>query len=221
MPLTGTLRSWNEERGFGFIAPTHGGAEIFVHVSALSRDGTKPSVGEKFSYELDRGRDGKPQAVKVVRLAVGTTRPRRLEGATTSKSQTSWLGVLLHGLTVSHETVYAAIYAVPRGDLRTELASLLRKSSRRRLPHARGQGRCTGLQDMTSIALRLPEVAARTIPGHREGDLIKGAMNRSAVDTIVERLSRYVMFVMLDSASAVDVLNGFTRRLRSIPPGLR
>ena len=95
MPLTGTLRSWNEERGFGFIAPTNGGAEIFVHVSAFARDGTKPSVGEKLSYELDRGRDGKPQAAKVVRIAVGATRPPKVERPTASKSNTSWVGVLV------------------------------------------------------------------------------------------------------------------------------
>jgi IS30 family transposase len=129
--------------------------------------------------------------------------------------------VEIQALAVSHETVYAAIYAMPRGELRTELVSLLRKSHRGRLPRARGQGRFTGLQGMTSIALRPPEVAARIVPGHWEGDLIKGAMNGSAVGTIVERLSRYVMFVKLDSASAVDVLNGFTRRLLTVPPGLR
>src|SRR4051812_12827139 len=94
MPLTGTLRSWNEERGFGFIAPTHGGAEIFVHISKFARDGTQPSVGEKLSYELDRSREGKPQAVKVVRLAVGATRPPKVEAGAASKSKTSWVGVL-------------------------------------------------------------------------------------------------------------------------------
>jgi hypothetical protein len=56
-------------------------------VSAFAHDGTTPSVGEKLSYELDRGRDGKPQAVKVVRLAVGATPPPRLVGAATSKSK--------------------------------------------------------------------------------------------------------------------------------------
>lgn len=72
MRLSGTLRSWNDDRGFGFIAPTHGGAELFVHISALPRDCTRPTVGEKLSYELGRGKDGKPQAVKVIRQAVGT-----------------------------------------------------------------------------------------------------------------------------------------------------
>ena len=95
MPLTGTLRSWNEERGFGFIAPTHGGAELFVHVSALPRDGTRPAIGEKLSYELDRGRDGKPQAVKIVRLAVGSTRPLKVGGRAASRSKTSWAGTIV------------------------------------------------------------------------------------------------------------------------------
>lgn len=71
MRLSGTLRTWNDDRGFGFIAPTHGGPEIFVHISALPRDGTRPTVGEKVSYELGRGKDGKPQAINVIRQAVG------------------------------------------------------------------------------------------------------------------------------------------------------
>lgn len=71
MRSTGILRSWNEERGFGFIAPTHGGAELFVHVSAFPRDGSRPAVGETLSFELGRGRDGRVQAVDVVRTAIG------------------------------------------------------------------------------------------------------------------------------------------------------
>ena len=122
---------------------------------------------------------------------------------------------------VSHETIYCAIYAQPRGTLRTELVKLLRKSHSGRLPRARGTARFTGLQDMTSIDLRPPEVAARIVPGHWEGDLIKGARNRSAVGTIVERTSRFVMLVKLDSAHSGNVLEGFTRRLRSVPQSLR
>jgi IS30 family transposase len=122
---------------------------------------------------------------------------------------------------VSHETIYCAIYAQPRGTLRTELVSLLRKSHAGRLPRARGTARFTGLQGMTSIDLRPAEVAARIVPGHWEGDLIKGAGNRSAVGTIVERTSRFLMLVKLDSAGATSVLDGFTRRLRSVPESLR
>lgn len=76
MRLSGTLRSWNDDRGFGFIAPTHGGAELFVHISALPRDGSRPTVGEKLAYELGRGKNGQPQAVNVQRQAIGRTNER-------------------------------------------------------------------------------------------------------------------------------------------------
>jgi cold shock CspA family protein len=71
MRFSGTLRSWNDDRGFGFVAPTHGGAELFVHISALPGDGTRPTIGETLTYELGRGKDGRPQAVNVLRLAIG------------------------------------------------------------------------------------------------------------------------------------------------------
>lgn len=124
-------------------------------------------------------------------------------------------------LSVSHETIYCAIYAMPRGFLRTELITLLRKSHKVRMPRARGTSRSRGLPNMTSIHLRPPEVAARIVPGHWEGDLIKGAMNRSSVGTLVERSSRYVMLVKLDGGTAPEILDGFSRRMKSIPPPLR
>lgn len=122
---------------------------------------------------------------------------------------------------ISHETIYCAIYAMPRGTLRTELVSLLRKSHAGRLPRARGNSRFTGVQNMTPIALRPPEVAARIVPGHWEGDLIKGARNLSAVGTMVERTSRFIMLARMDSASADSALAGFSRRLRTVPDSLR
>jgi transposase, IS30 family len=124
-------------------------------------------------------------------------------------------------LSVSHETIYCAIYAMPRTTLRSELVALLRKTHKHRIPRARGTARKGGIPNMTNIALRPPEVAARIVPGHWEGDLIKGANNQSSVGTIVERISRYVMLVKLDGATAEDILDGFRRRLKSIPESLR
>jgi IS30 family transposase len=122
---------------------------------------------------------------------------------------------------VSHETIYCALYAMPRGTLRSELLDLLRKGHKTRLPRARGTDRKGGIPNMTPISMRPPEVAARIVPGHWEGDLIKGANNQSSVGTLVERLSRYVMLVKLDGATADDILRGFKRRLQSIPESLR
>jgi IS30 family transposase len=122
---------------------------------------------------------------------------------------------------ISHETIYCDIYAMPRGSLRTELVKALRKSHAGRLPRSRGSSRFTGIQVMTPIALRPPEVAARIVPGHWEADLIKGAANASAVGTMVERTSRFIMLTSLPNASASSVLDGFTRRLRTVPTSLR
>ncbi|MET0540269.1 MAG: cold shock domain-containing protein [Variovorax sp.] len=102
MRLTGTLRTWKDDRGFGFIAPTHGGAELFVHISALPRDGSRPTVGERVTYELGRGRDGKPQAVNVERTAIGpsaaSTRSREPAPA---RDGPSWLSRIVTLLLVA------------------------------------------------------------------------------------------------------------------------
>ena len=121
---------------------------------------------------------------------------------------------------VSHQTIYCALYALPRSALRTELFSQLKRSANGRRPR-RGSSSYTGIQEMTPISSRPPEVAARLVPGHWEGDLLKGAGGRSAIGTLVERSSRYVLLVRLDGLSASHILEGFSRRLRSIPPHLR
>ena len=71
------------------------------------------------------------------------------------------------------------------------------------------------------IHLRPIEVAARIVSGHWEGDLIKGAGNRSAVGTLVERKSRYLILAKLPDASAEAVLESFTNRFRHLPACVR
>lgn len=92
MQVTGTLLRWNDDRGFGFISPSTGGADIFVHISAFPRGGGRPAVGEKLGYELGQGRDGKPCAVKVVRLSIQAQRRSPAPGARIEKPRRSWLG---------------------------------------------------------------------------------------------------------------------------------
>ena len=89
------------------------------------------------------------------------------------------------------------------------------------MPRTRGQDRRGQLPNMTSIHLRPIEVAARLIPGHWEGDLIKGAGNRSAVGTLVERKSRYLLMTKLRDCSAEATLEAFTRKFRHVPPCVR
>lgn len=65
MRFEGTVKSWNDAKGFGFLAPTQGGQDIFVHVSSLPRGTGTPRVGQVFTFEVELNRDGKKCAVKV------------------------------------------------------------------------------------------------------------------------------------------------------------
>ena len=119
-------------------------------------------------------------------------------------------------LRVSHETIYTAIYAMPRGELRTQVIGWLRFGHAKRRPRARGEDRRGRIPDMVSIHDRPPEVEARLIPGHWEGDLIKGAYNRSAVGTLVERTTLFTVLSKMKDASAESALSGFSRVLNRI-----
>ena len=94
---------------------------------------------------------------------------------------------------VSHETIYNAIYAYPRGEFKKQLITLLRQARSTRRPRSAGNDRRGQIPEMVSIHVRPPEVNDRLMPGHWEGDLIKGAGNKSAVGVLVERSTRLVL----------------------------
>ena len=121
---------------------------------------------------------------------------------------------------VSHETIYDTLYAYPRGELRRELLACLRWQRSKRKPRSAGVER-SRLANALSIHVRPPEVQDRLLPGHWEGDFIKGAGNRSAVGVLVERTSRLVMLVKMPDCTAASALEGFTAKLNSIPEPVR
>jgi transposase, IS30 family len=98
---------------------------------------------------------------------------------------------------VSHETIYQSIYVQGRGALRRELAIHLRTGRAMRKPRRRANERRGRIPDMVNISQRPAEVEDRAIPGHWEGDLLMGKNNKSAIGTLVERSSRYVMLLHL------------------------
>ena len=100
-------------------------------------------------------------------------------------------------LWVSHETIYQSLYVQGRGALRRELASCLRTGRAVRRPQRRPQQRRSRIPDPLMISERPAEAADRAVPGHWEGDLITGSQNKSAIGTLVERSTRYVMLLHL------------------------
>ena len=111
--------------------------------------------------------------------------------------------------------------SLPMGELRTEPLGCLRQARRIRRPRARGEDRRGQIQDRVSLNVGPPEVEDRLISGRWEGDQIKGAFNRSAVGTLVERSSRLVMLVRMENASASAALEGFSRVFNGISDPMR
>lgn len=101
---------------------------------------------------------------------------------------------------VSHETVYQALFVQAKGTLKTELTGSLRSGRTRRVCRAERRAitaKSQAIPNMIMITERPPEAADRAVPGHWEGDLIMGKSNKSAIATLVERASRYVILQRL------------------------
>jgi uncharacterized membrane protein YsdA (DUF1294 family)/cold shock CspA family protein len=75
MRFEGVLKSWDDERGFGFIAPTQGGQEVFVHIKAFPRGIARPQLDQPLSFEVDLGPQGKKRAKNVQLVQVSKRRP--------------------------------------------------------------------------------------------------------------------------------------------------
>jgi IS30 family transposase len=121
---------------------------------------------------------------------------------------------------VSPETIYQSLYVQARGALRKELTACLRTGRAIRRPRSRLEHRGR-IPDMIMISERPAEVADRAVPGHWEGDLIIGKNNRSAVGTLVERSTRYVMLLHLPGDHTADtVRTAMTAKIKTLPEHL-
>jgi len=125
-------------------------------------------------------------------------------------------------LRVSHETIYRSLFIQARGVLKQELVKHLRSQRRiRRSRHASVRGHSQGrIVDAISIRERPAEVEDRAIPGHWEGDLLRGAGN-SHVATLVERHSRFCMLVKVSGKDTATVVAALSQHVQQLPPTLR
>jgi len=122
---------------------------------------------------------------------------------------------------VSHETIYKSLFVQARGTLRKELTAYLRTGRTRR--KARGRAVPKGrMADMVMIADRPAEASDRAVPGHWEGDLVIGKNGKSAVGTLVERNSRFLMLLRLPHGRTAEHVGGvLTREIKKLPAALR
>jgi IS30 family transposase len=122
---------------------------------------------------------------------------------------------------VSGEAIYQSLFIQGRGGLNSELTKALRsgRAKRRSPPAQDGRGQ---LRDMVLVSERPGEAEDRAVPGHWEGDLIIGVDRRSAVITLVERTSRYVLAAVLPTEhTAATTRAALTELIATLPAHLR
>ena len=124
---------------------------------------------------------------------------------------------------VSHETIYHTLYVQAKGELKKDLTAKLRtkRSSRQSRTDTPSSG-APFLPDRVSISERPAEAADRAVPGHWEGDLIMGAGNQSAIGTLVERSTRFVLLLHLPRCRNLEgVRDAMIDAIGSLPVVMR
>ena len=121
---------------------------------------------------------------------------------------------------ISHESIYSYLYVWPRTTLKKEIISCLRRHHKNRR-FKKSRQKSYPIQDYLSIEGRPVEVADRAIPGHWEGDLVMGHMNKSAIGTLVERTTRVTFLVKLINKDAHTVRKAFAQEFNHLPEDLK
>lgn len=117
MRFQGRISEWNDDRGFGFVAPNGGGAKVFLHISALAVRPQRPAVGNRVTYELTTDDRGRPQA-RGVRLVGQPERVRPAAAGSIASVLVSFAVVIAIGyvayvrLSYPNSTVSASVYKI-------------------------------------------------------------------------------------------------------------
>jgi IS30 family transposase len=178
----------------------------------------RPSLAQRRADAMAR----RPKAAK---LAINLGLRELVQGKLTARRSPEQIAAQLKRqfpnqpeMWVSHETIYQSIYVQGRGALRRELAVCLRTGRALRRPHRKSDERRGRIPGMVSISERPAEVEDRAVPGHWEGDLLMGKAGRSAIGTLVERQTRFLMLLHLPRGqSALDVEEAMLAATRRLP----
>jgi IS30 family transposase len=216
----------------------HGGHSVREIARQLGRDpstisrelrrgdthrGYRPAVAQE---KVDAGRS-KPRSAK---LATNLRLRREVQVRLTLRQSPEQIAGRLKvdfpddlEMRVSPETIYQSLYVQSRGGLKRELTRFLRTGRSIRKPQRRSDERRGRIPGMVSISERPPEVQDRAVPGHWEGDLIMGSTaSNSAVGTLVERVSGFVMLLHLpDGYGALAVQDALVDKMADLPEQLR
>src|SRR5580692_7541173 len=146
---------------------------------------------------------------------------KHLRRGLSPKQIASTLARMTDPVRLSHEAIYSALYAMPRGQLRASLLDLLRRKHKARRPARGKNSRSRSIPDMTLIDQRPAAVGKRLVPGHWEGDLIIGKGNLSQVGVLVERKTLFCVLVRLKDGKAPTVARAFGRILKRFEKQMR
>jgi transposase, IS30 family len=210
-------------------------AEIAVRLgrspSTISREIRRNSRGRKSYRALAAQGHAQHRAArpKTAKLAGNGELRQRVQAMLKQKWSPEQVSMMLRRefpdrpeMQVSHETIYQSIYVQGRGALRAELASCLRTGRAVRKPRRKDGERRGKIPGMVMISERPAEAEDRAVPGHWEGDLIAGTRSRSAIGTLVERSTRFVMLLHLPSGhGAAQVAEAMTQAMGTLPEQLR
>ncbi|WP_438938446.1 IS30 family transposase [Amycolatopsis orientalis] len=213
--------------------PREIGRRLGRPASTVSREldrNADPASGEYLPYSAQARADARRPRPKPGKIATNPELRDRIQGMLDDRCSPEQASRRLRRdhpdqpeLHVVHETIYQALYVQGRGELRRELKAALRTGRTQRTPRGSGdqrQPRFTA--PMVMISDRPAEADDRAVPGHWEGDLIIGENGASAIGTLVERSTRYVMLVHLgQSRTAEHVRDALITTISTLPDHLR
>jgi len=196
--------------------------------STISREvavnGGRHSYRATLAHRASRHRGRRPKPAKLLENPrLRAVVEEKLEDWWSPRQISEWLTEAYpsdEGMRVSHETIYQSLFIQGRGALRKELWRCLRTGRAARRPQGRPASTKGQIRDMVMISERPAEIEDRAVPGHWEGDLIIGK-NQTAIGTLVERWSRYVMlFSLPDGKTAEAVRVALTETVQRLPEHL-